>query len=117
MAFPCPSLWPERLLQRIAPAWATGNFVEQSASREFPLPFRGEDVRPWLTVAHFHATTSNRSRRDREPYGRTGEGDFLLRNRRPPHPPFGHLLPKGRRDAAARIENPATWPPGRTRTM
>ena len=24
-------------------------------------------------------------------------GDFLRAQRRPPHPPFGHLLPKGRR--------------------
>jgi hypothetical protein len=28
-------------------------------------------------------------------------GEFFTDKGRPPHPPFGHLLPKGRRDFAA----------------
>jgi hypothetical protein len=33
-------------------------------------------------------------------------GDGFARKRRPPHPPFGHLLPKGRRAFAAGPERP-----------
>ena len=28
-------------------------------------------------------------------------GDFFAHKQRPPHPPFGHLLPKGRRNRRA----------------
>ena len=34
-------------------------------------------------------------------------GDFHLRAGTPPHPPFGHLLPKGRRGRVERVILPA----------
>ena len=79
-------------------------------ARNAPLSPRGRG-REAMTYGRLHPKFRAPAYRGRKSFSRAGEGRLPFAERTPPHPAFGHLLPKGRRARCRPVSDPEDQTP------